>query len=37
MSQGRYPKILEIMDVMKEPEEDDDTDVAAMWGLEAPL
>ncbi|CAE7253613.1 unnamed protein product, partial [Symbiodinium sp. CCMP2456] len=31
----RYPKILEIMDVMKEPEEDDDTDVAAMWGLEA--
>ena len=35
LCQGRYPKLLEIMDVMQEPEDSQDVDVAAMWGLEA--
>ena len=35
MSQGKYPKLLEIMEVMQEPEEEEDVDVAGMWGLEA--
>ena len=35
MSSGRYPRLLEIMDIMQDHDMEEDVDVASMWGLEA--